>query len=435
MSKRFRVAFSFAGENRDFVKDVAELLSMRFGRDAILYDKFHQAEFARGDLAFYLPDLYANEADLVVLVFCDDYMNKTWCGMEWHAIYSLIKGRNHQDVMLMRFNRLEPNGLHGLAGFIDLDDRSPLQVAELILERLALNEGRPRSHDAKGLGELRSIQPSAQTPPDPVPSLQPLVLVRSFAPRGPDPSGLAIPPLNLTDLFDDRHPIHDTVWSHAIPQRVEEVLPALARLPQPLLLALHTHLSIGWYLGTLLTAKSGFSVNVAQRTSAGEVLWDLSRAQPPADGRGWQVTEEPLNRGPDLAVVVSATHDVLVDVTRAIDNLAVPIGRLAHARLPEPGPDAVVDGGHARWLADDLARQVRELVAADPPRRVHLFAACPVGLMLLLGQRAGAWGPSTVYEFAFDDGSRRYVPGMASAAHPRAEAHQGESQFKQRRQG
>jgi hypothetical protein len=329
--------------------------------------------------------------------------------------------------MLMRFNQLEPMGLHGLAGFIDLDDLSPQQVAELILERLARNEGRPRTHYVEGLGELRSIQLSGQSPPDSRPPLQPLVVVRSFASRGPDPSGLAIPPLNLTDLFDDRQPIHDNVWSHDIPQRVEEVLPALARLPQPLLLALQTHLSIGWYLGTLLTPKRGFSVNVSQRTSAGEVIWDLSRAQPPVDGRGWQVTEKPLNRGRDLAVVVSATHDVLVDVTRAIDSLALPIGRLAHARLPEPGPDAVADGGHARWLADDLVRQVRELVVAAPPRRVHVFAACPVGLMLLLGQRARAWGPSTVYEFDFDDGSRRYVPGMASGDDSRDQANQEES--------
>ena len=158
-----------------------------------------------------------------------------------------------------------------------------------------------------------------------------------------------------------------------------ELLPALADLPQPLLLALQTHLSIGWYLGTLLNPQRGFSVNVAQRTNAGEIVWDLARAQPPNANGGWLVTEEPLNRGQDLALVVSVTHDARLDAKRAIDTLALPIGRLAHACLQQPGPDAVVDGGHARWLADALAMQVRELVVADPPRRLHVFAACPVG--------------------------------------------------------
>ncbi|MDX2043834.1 MAG: tetratricopeptide repeat protein [Acidobacteriota bacterium] len=40
--KRFRIAFSFAGEKRDFVAEVAAILAKQFGQDAILYDKFHE---------------------------------------------------------------------------------------------------------------------------------------------------------------------------------------------------------------------------------------------------------------------------------------------------------------------------------------------------------------------------------------------------------
>ena len=49
-AKRFRIAFSFAGEKRDFVAEVAAILAERFGEDKILYDKYHEAEFARRDL-------------------------------------------------------------------------------------------------------------------------------------------------------------------------------------------------------------------------------------------------------------------------------------------------------------------------------------------------------------------------------------------------
>ena len=49
-TKRFRIAFSFAGERRDFVAQVAAILARRFGEDAILYDKYQEAEFARHDL-------------------------------------------------------------------------------------------------------------------------------------------------------------------------------------------------------------------------------------------------------------------------------------------------------------------------------------------------------------------------------------------------
>ena len=128
-AKRFRIAFSFAGEKRDYVAQVAAILAKRFGEAAILYDKYHEAEFSRSDLAFYLPDLYEKEADLVVAVFCPDYDKKEWCGLEWNAIYGLLKARKVDEVMLTRFERVEGKGLHGLAGYTDLDDMTPDQAA------------------------------------------------------------------------------------------------------------------------------------------------------------------------------------------------------------------------------------------------------------------------------------------------------------------
>ena len=144
--KRFRIALSFAGEKRDYVAQVAAILAKRFGNDAILYDKYHTPEFSRANLAFYLPDLYP-KADLVVVVLCPDYDNKAWCGLEWDAIYSFLKVEGKVDkVMLARFEHVEAKGLYGLAGYADLDDLSPEQAADMVLERLAVNEGRPREY-------------------------------------------------------------------------------------------------------------------------------------------------------------------------------------------------------------------------------------------------------------------------------------------------
>ena len=134
--KRFRIAFSFAGEKRDFVAKVAAILAKRFGEPAILYDKYHNAEFSRSDLAFYLPDLYEKESDLVVAVFCPDYESKEWCGLEWNAIYGLLKQRKVGEVMLARFERVDGKGLRGLAGYTDLDQLTPDQAADEILEQI-----------------------------------------------------------------------------------------------------------------------------------------------------------------------------------------------------------------------------------------------------------------------------------------------------------
>lgn len=175
MVKRFRIGFSFAGEKRAFVAQVAEILARQFGRDGILYDKYHEAEFARADLAFHLPELYGVDVDLVVGVFCQEYNAKEWTGLEWRSIYGLLKQKDDPTVLLSRFDHVEPKGLNGLAGFIELDDKTPEQFADLILERLAINEDKQRDFYKISKSSIAStagqLNPTLLWPiiPDPLP--------------------------------------------------------------------------------------------------------------------------------------------------------------------------------------------------------------------------------------------------------------------------
>jgi hypothetical protein len=150
MNKRFRIALSYAGEKRDFVAPVANILARRFSQEQVLYDKFHRAEFARSNLATYLPALYLEEADLVVAVICKDYTEKEWTGLEWDAVLSMRKKRRVDEVMLCRFDYVQGEGLLELAGYLDLDKLSPAEAAEVILQRLAFNEKLPLDHYTSG---------------------------------------------------------------------------------------------------------------------------------------------------------------------------------------------------------------------------------------------------------------------------------------------
>ena len=145
-ARRFRVAFSFAGEKRDYVAQVARILADRFGEDAVLYDKYHEAEFARSDLGIYLPKLYGEQSDLIVPVLSPDYDAKRWTGWEWLHIYGLLTKEDSKRVMPCRFGFASVDGLSPASGFVELDDKTPEQCAKLVLERLAINEGRPRDH-------------------------------------------------------------------------------------------------------------------------------------------------------------------------------------------------------------------------------------------------------------------------------------------------
>ena len=172
--KRFRIAFSYAGEKRDFVEKVAAILASEFGKKAILYDKFHEAEFARRDLGIYLPELYHKQSDLVVIVVSPSYDEKQWTGLEWTAIHDLLSLRKDDEVMLCRFDHATVPGLYSTAGFVELDGRSPDEITKLILERLALLDKRREEEEearvASGAGDRK---PHSTSIPNNLPRLQP----------------------------------------------------------------------------------------------------------------------------------------------------------------------------------------------------------------------------------------------------------------------
>jgi len=169
--RRFRVALSFAGEKREFVAQVALLLARRFGEAAILYDKYHEAEFARFDLGIRLPRMYGEQSDLVVPVLCPDYDRKRWTGWEWVQIYGLLTQQDAHRVMPCRFGLAEVDGLGHAAAFVELDDKTPEQLATLVLERLAINEGLPKDHYTRG--NTGSAQRTPARVPNNLPRPQP----------------------------------------------------------------------------------------------------------------------------------------------------------------------------------------------------------------------------------------------------------------------
>jgi hypothetical protein len=170
-TRRFRIAFSFAGEKRDYVAQVANILAQKFNQAAILYDKYHEAEFARHDLGIYLPKLYGEESELIVPVLCPNYDPKKWTGWEWLHIYGLLTRADSHRVMPSRFDHANVAGLSPAAGYIELDDKTPEQFATLILERLALNEGHLKDHYTKPV--TSGSEPPSTPIPNNLPRLQP----------------------------------------------------------------------------------------------------------------------------------------------------------------------------------------------------------------------------------------------------------------------
>ncbi len=138
--KRFRVALSFPGERREFLAEVANNLARRLGRERVFYDKYYEAELARPDLDTYLQEVYHDDSDLIAVFLCADYEEKEWCGLEWRAIRDLIKKRDRAAIMPFRFDGTSIPGLFSIDGYVEVGQRSPNEIASLILQRLDHNE-------------------------------------------------------------------------------------------------------------------------------------------------------------------------------------------------------------------------------------------------------------------------------------------------------
>jgi len=147
--RRFLVALSYPGEKRDFVEQVANCLCDDLARDPIFYDRFYEEELARRNLDTYLQDIYRNQSDLVVPFFCAEY-KKMWCSLEWGAIRASIMERNEDDaLMAIRFDNTEIEGFLPNDGYVDVRERSPKEIASLIVERVNRRSGMERPQDRK----------------------------------------------------------------------------------------------------------------------------------------------------------------------------------------------------------------------------------------------------------------------------------------------
>ena len=138
---RFVIALSFPGEHRGFVAGVADSLADSLSKDRVLYDRYHETEFARPNLDTYLQHLYRYESELIVVFLCREYEGKDWCGLEFRAVRDLIKERQDSAIMFFRFDESPVSGVFGIDGCIPIQDRSPHEVAALILTRLDRNRG------------------------------------------------------------------------------------------------------------------------------------------------------------------------------------------------------------------------------------------------------------------------------------------------------
>ena len=170
---RWDVALSFAGAQRDYVKQVAEALKARGVR--CFYDADEQIELWGKYLAEELPAIFGEQAAVVVVFVSAEYAARDWTRLERRAALARAVRERREYVLPARFDDTPLPGLLSDMVTVDLRGRTPQQFATMIAAKLAglaiaaptLPEHVPQEIDVAESGARSRDQPPIRQLPRP----------------------------------------------------------------------------------------------------------------------------------------------------------------------------------------------------------------------------------------------------------------------------
>lgn len=133
----FDIALSFAGEDRNYVDQVAHILKSK--GISVFYDIFEEANLWGKNLYDYLSDIYRNKALYTIIFISASYNKKLWTNHERQAMQSRAFQENQEYILPARFDETEIPGLLPTIGYIPLNDKSANDFCEIIFKKLVLS--------------------------------------------------------------------------------------------------------------------------------------------------------------------------------------------------------------------------------------------------------------------------------------------------------
>jgi hypothetical protein len=176
--------------------------------------------------------------------------------------------------------------------------------------------------------------------PDPDPFLP--IAIRSFLGPAADIVGAAQEDtLLLTNDFRQRYLQDGRDWQHDIRPKVEKFLREAVRKSAKLRLILDAHASIAFLAGSVLDLKSGVQTKLVQKGPVGARVWTADDGSA-VGALPFEVTEERLGSGREIAVAISVAQSVQAHARTYISERLPEIGVLLTFTIPGgPGGQGV----------------------------------------------------------------------------------------------
>lgn len=130
---KYDVAFSFAGEQRKYIKKVYEYVQSK-GIN-IFYDEAQALDMWGANLIEYFHNIFKNNARFCVMFISKEYAKKVWPNFERKIIQarSLI---DNDYILPVRFDNVEIKGMLNTTGYITIGKKTPQDLGEIILNKV-----------------------------------------------------------------------------------------------------------------------------------------------------------------------------------------------------------------------------------------------------------------------------------------------------------
>lgn len=135
----YDIALSFAGEQREYVDQVANILNQK--GISTFYDKFEEENLWGKNLYDYLSDVYMNQARYTIMFISEDYSKKLWTNHERQSMQARAFQESSEYVLLAKFDDTEIAGVLATTGYISLKDKTPEEFVSIIEKKLIYSGG------------------------------------------------------------------------------------------------------------------------------------------------------------------------------------------------------------------------------------------------------------------------------------------------------
>lgn len=131
---QFHVALSFAGEDREYVERVADTLTEMGIK--VFYDKYERISLWGKNLLDHLIDVYKNKAKYTIIFISKHYAEKIWTNAERKAAQAKAFQESSDCILPARFDDTEIPGILLTIGYINLNEYSPEEFAEIVKKKV-----------------------------------------------------------------------------------------------------------------------------------------------------------------------------------------------------------------------------------------------------------------------------------------------------------